>query len=117
MAAAKPQQLTPHFKWAQDMDKLFISLKVPDVKVSDTKLNVEAERLSFSYQNYTLSFQFRFPVNVVGQVPLHAARPLSDHREGHVERVLAAPDGQERQKEVQTPMSDRLGPLFGRGGR
>jgi len=61
MAAAKV--LTPHSEWCQDMDRLLIRIKLPDVAVADTKLDIQKDRFSFSFKNYHFEFLFRFPVN------------------------------------------------------
>eukprot|EP00483_Globobulimina_turgida_P002763 UN02768 len=65
MAAAKKQdkKLTPHFEWCQDMDRILMKIKLPDVDVTDTKLDITRDTFLFSYKMYELNFNFRFPVN------------------------------------------------------
>jgi len=65
--AAAAKVLTPHSEWCQDMDRLLLRIKIPDVDVKDTKLDIQKDTFSFSYKSkdgeYQFSFMFRFPVN------------------------------------------------------
>merc|ERR1712154_565918 len=47
----------------QDMDRLLMKIQINGVKVEETKLDITWDSFSFSYKNYELKFNFRFPVN------------------------------------------------------
>merc|ERR1719356_297586 len=65
--AAVAKSLTPHSEWCQDMDRILLKIKIPDVDVKDTKLDITKDKFSFSYKGggkeYHFEFMFRFPVN------------------------------------------------------
>merc|ERR1719499_3053311 len=49
------------------MDRILLKIKIPDVDVKDTKLDITKDKFSFSYKGggkeYHFEFMFRFPVN------------------------------------------------------
>merc|ERR1719356_1149788 len=65
--AAVAKSLTPHSEWCQDMDRILLKIKIPDVDVKDTKMDITKDKFSFSYKGggkeYHFEFMFRFPVN------------------------------------------------------
>ena len=63
MAQASDKKLTPHFQWCQDMNRLLIKILISNVNIKDTKLDITKNTFSFQYKNYSLEFNFRFPVN------------------------------------------------------
>jgi hypothetical protein len=72
MTTGTQRRLTPQFKWAQDMNIIYIKLIIDDLDANKMKLNVTRDVLEFAYDEkdaygerkaYSLDFNFRFPVN------------------------------------------------------
>ena len=49
------------------VDRILLKIKIPDVDVKDTKMDITKDKFSFSYKGggkeYHFEFMFRFPVN------------------------------------------------------
>jgi len=53
--------LVPEFRWAENDEKVFLTIEVSDAK--DVKVSITTDAFSFSGKNYKLDFKFKKSVN------------------------------------------------------